>query len=146
MPKIEGINELRTALSNLLTKSRKEDNVSVSVGYTANYALWVHENTQMKLKGQPRPKGRGNYWDPPGRGQSKFLEEPARTKRDDIIRVVKEVALAGGSLSQALAVGGMRLIRESSKLVPVNVGNLKNSWFVRKDPNTIHNKGPTAKV
>ncbi len=52
------------------------------VGYTANYALYVHELVEMKLQGQLRParegKYRGHYWDPQGRAQAKFLEEPAR--------------------------------------------------------------------
>jgi len=55
--------------------------IEANVGYTAAYALYVHENREMKLKGQPRSSGRGNYWDPQGRGQSKFLEEPARRLR-----------------------------------------------------------------
>lgn len=54
----------------------------VHVGYTAAYAIYVHENAEMKLKGQDRPApSKGKYWDPQGRGQSKFLEEPARTQR-----------------------------------------------------------------
>lgn len=51
------------------------------VGYTAAYALWVHEKVAMKLRGQPRkpsPPHIGRYWDPQGRAQAKFLEEPAR--------------------------------------------------------------------
>ncbi len=57
---------------------------SVTVGYTALYALFVHELVKMKLKGKPRPKRekggktRGFYWDPQGRAQAKFLEAPAR--------------------------------------------------------------------
>jgi len=52
----------------------------VNVGYTASYAMFVHENVEMKLRGLPRQgKGaKGKYWDPQGRGQAKFLEEPAR--------------------------------------------------------------------
>ena len=57
----------------------------VNVGYTAAYALFVHEAVGMKLKGVPRgaaekgAKGyRGHYWDPQGQAQAKFLEEPLR--------------------------------------------------------------------
>lgn len=53
----------------------------VNVGYTADYALFVHERVEMKWKGLPRlpnPPHKGHYWDPQGRGQAKFLEEPAR--------------------------------------------------------------------
>lgn len=36
------------------------------IGYTAIYAAAVHE-ASGKLKGKPRGKNRGNYWDPDGR-------------------------------------------------------------------------------
>ncbi len=60
----------------------------VEVGYTAAYAVYVHENVGMKLKGQKRTgkdelgrERKGKYWDPQGRGHSKFLESPSRTER-----------------------------------------------------------------
>lgn len=57
----------------------------VNIGYTAAYAIFVHENIMMAGKGRPRPSGRGNYWDP--NGQAKFLEGPARTER----RVMRKI-------------------------------------------------------
>lgn len=63
----------------------------VFVGYTAAYALRVHELTAMKLRGQPRPlPSHGSYWDPRGRGQAKFLEEPARRFQGTLNRVVRD--------------------------------------------------------
>lgn len=59
------------------------------VGYTAFYAPFVHELVQMKLKGLPRP-GHGNFWDPPGRGQAKFLEEPARVEAARMRAIIRE--------------------------------------------------------
>jgi len=73
----------------------------VNVGFTAGYAIYVHENREiwppgMRLKGQPRMGGSvdsagrvrdtkggqfrkgGRYWDPQGKAQPKFLEEPFR--------------------------------------------------------------------
>lgn len=50
----------------------------VDVGYTASYAMHVHELVAMKLKGKPRPSGKGAYWDPQGQASAKFLEEPLR--------------------------------------------------------------------
>lgn len=50
----------------------------VETGYTAEYALWVHEMTDMKLKGKKRSGGKGRYWDPQGRAHAKFLEQPFR--------------------------------------------------------------------
>lgn len=64
----------------------------VTVGYTAHYALIVHENVAMAGKGKPRPSGLGNYWDPAGRGQAKFLEEPARTMASDLRKIILKAA------------------------------------------------------
>jgi hypothetical protein len=61
------------------------------VGYTAMYALFVHENVEMKLKGQPRPAPhKGSYWDPQGRAQSKFLEQPMRTEAPKMLELMAE--------------------------------------------------------
>lgn len=50
-------------------------NVSAVVGYTANYALFVHEDLEARHK--------------PGK-QAKYLEQPLREKRPRIIEIVKE--------------------------------------------------------
>jgi hypothetical protein len=64
---------------------------AVSVGYTAGYALYVHEAVGMVLKGQARSApSKGRYWDPQGRAQAKFLEEPARRLAPDLTRIVQE--------------------------------------------------------
>lgn len=83
----------------------------VNIGYTAFYAMYVHENVEMKGRGLPRAPirfkddvdwvnnedkwyaPRGNYWDPAGRGQAKFLEQPARdTKvRTEMFNIVKNI-------------------------------------------------------
>jgi hypothetical protein len=65
-------------------------NTRSTVGYSASYALYVHEAVGMVLKGQPRPGGRGRYWDPQGRAQAKFLEEPARRHRPGMLRIIRE--------------------------------------------------------
>ncbi len=61
----------------------------VKVGYTAFYALYVHEAVGMKLKGQLRST-KGKYWDPQNRAQAKFLEEPARRLGPDLRRMIQE--------------------------------------------------------
>lgn len=125
---IAGIERVNVIINDLPKKYR---GATAIVGYTAAYALWVHESIGMVLAGKPRPKGRGNYWDPQGRGQAKFLEQPARTEGKTIARIVREAILAGVSVPQALMMGAMHLQRESMKLVPVDTGNLKNSAFSR---------------
>lgn len=67
----------------------------VTVGYTAAYALSVHEKTAMKLKGRPRPNDRGKYWDPQGRAKAKFLEGPMREEADTIRAIVIEEVVKG---------------------------------------------------
>jgi len=64
----------------------------VTVGYTASYAMFVHEAVGMVLKGQARKgKGhKGSYWDPQGRAQAKFLEEPARRMRPELRAIVRK--------------------------------------------------------
>jgi hypothetical protein len=107
---------------------------SVSVGYTAAYAVYVHENIEMKWKGLPRPKPKhGVYWGP--HGQAKFLEQPARELTNDgtLKDLIKQALKDGGDLVQALYVAGLRIQRESMKLVPVDTGNLRRSAFTRKD-------------
>lgn len=50
--------------------------LEVEVGYTSAYAVFVHENMEMKLKGQPRRSGsrKGKYWDPQPQAGPKFLQ------------------------------------------------------------------------
>lgn len=59
-----------------------------AVGHTAEYAAAVHE-AKGTLKGQPRPSGRGNYWDPDAK--PKFLSGAFDDNRQDIDNVVYKV-------------------------------------------------------
>lgn len=149
MPRIENVKAVQRKLRDLIAKSMKKDIGGVIVGYTAAYALYVHENKEMKLKGKRREIwftskqghkirikgkfGKGRYWDPQGKGQSKFLEQPAREKQDVLAALVVKAAKAGLGLQKALVIAGLRLQRESQKLVPVDTGNLKGSAFVEED-------------
>lgn len=67
-------------------------NTVANVGYTATYAIYVHENVEMRGRGLPRPSGKGNYWDPAGRGQAKFLEFPARRDAALLRKVIRDNA------------------------------------------------------
>lgn len=63
----------------------------VVVGYTSNYAVFVHE-APMKLKGKPRPRNRGMFWDPVPRASNKFLETPMREERSSIYDIIAKEA------------------------------------------------------
>lgn len=77
-------------------------NTQVRVGYTAHYAVYVHENREiwppgMRLKGLPRgaskrgsPGFRGRYWDPQNRAQPKFLEQPAMALKPILKQIIRD--------------------------------------------------------
>lgn len=126
---IENIVKVEQALKKALSKYRS---CSAVTGYRAAYALYVHENLEMKWKGLPRkgPNGKGHYWDPPGRGQSKFLEQPARENAAKMAEIVRRALQRGDSLEDAILSAARFLQHESMQLVPVDTGNLKGSAFV----------------
>lgn len=130
MAEIKNLERLVAKLRQKAAQAKVDGDASVVVGYTAAYALYVHENTQMKLKGQPRPKGKpGVYWGPSG--QAKFLEQPARTLQPELAKIILTAKQRGLPLAQALLLAGLRLQRESQRLVPVVTGNLRASAFTR---------------
>ena len=132
--KVTGLREATAQMRARGTASEK-DSGSVIVGFTAAYALFVHENMEMKLKGQPRTGGRGNYWDPQGIAGPKFLEGPARelSNSGELGRVLRAIYEISRSLMKSLLAVGMRIQREAQQRVPVDTGNLKNSAFTRQE-------------
>lgn len=117
MSDILGIKELMTQFKKLLIKSKLKDDVAVIVGYTANYALFVHENLEAR-----HPVG-----------QAKFLEQPARQNAKEYAAIIKTGYRRTGTLLPGLLLAGLRLQRDSQKLVPIDTGNLKGSAFTRKE-------------
>ncbi len=119
MAKVEGLSSLVAKLQALITKSKKEDDVSVSVGFTQNYALPVHENLQAK-----HPVG-----------SAKFLEQPAREMSNDgtFSGIFTAAKKAGKTTAQALLLCGLRLQRESQLLCPIDTGALRASAFTKID-------------
>lgn len=86
------------ATSNLINSQFQEmmvngTRITGRVGYSANYAVYVHD-AKGTLKGKPRPasQGGGNYWDPAGEPQ--FLTKGANDERDNVDAVMrKELSL-----------------------------------------------------
>jgi len=69
----------------------------VLVGYGANYAHYIHEQVQMKWKGKKRKGKRadglprkGRYWDPNGKGQAKFLEQPFKNNFPQMLKIIEQ--------------------------------------------------------
>lgn len=72
------------------TRKAPDDPNVVEVGFSALYALYVHENLEAKLKGTPRPSGLGVYWGPSGR--PRFLALALQETSRDVINMVAQYA------------------------------------------------------
>lgn len=72
-------------------KSPTNPNV-IEVGFTAAYAVFVHEDMEQTLKGQPRPSGLGTYWNP---GGPKFLERSLDENRGRVLDEIRRRARIG---------------------------------------------------
>lgn len=59
--------------------------MGIEIGFSASYAIFVHENMQQKLKGKPRASGKGVYWGP--RGRPKFLEIAMNEMKDEVVQI-----------------------------------------------------------
>lgn len=149
MAEIRGLTAVVNKLRDLAAKRTADGaNPVVAVGYTAAYAIHVHENVEMKWRGFPRnmivrrgedgiaytgydatSKWRGLFWGPAG--QAKFLEAPARYLQDEMGNIVAKAMGAGKTMAQGLLLAGLRLQRESQGLVPIDTGNLRASAFTR---------------
>jgi len=117
MSGIYGINKLRRKLKAMELAAKQRDAIDVVVGYTAKYAVYVHENTESRHTV----------------GQAKYLEQPAREKADELGNIVAKAAKRGLSLDKGLLLAVLKLQAASQKLVPVDTGNLKGSAFTRKE-------------
>lgn len=112
MATVEGTNAILANLNELIERYNEE--FSVVVGYTAEYAIFVHEDLTAN-----HPNG----------GQAKYLEEPARERHDELMGIVVTGLKRGLSLEQAILMAGLALQGWSQKLVPVDTGNLRASAF-----------------
>lgn len=123
MPKIENIKSLERKLKQLAMRYVDSPNArkgeSVIVGYTAAYATAVHENTKAFH----------------ARGQAKYLEQPARelSNTGELSKIITNAVKKGIKLGKALLLAGLRIQRESQKLVPIDTGNLRASAFTRQE-------------
>lgn len=136
MAEIRKLEAVLAALRKRYAKAQKDEGTSVVVGYTANYAVYVHENLQAVHGAAFNAKysaeiDRGVEHSRGPNQQAKFLEQPARELKQEFQRIIA-VALRGGhTIGEALLLCGLRLQRESQRLVPVDTGNLRASAFTR---------------
>lgn len=118
--KVEGLERLVEQLRAKAAKSLKDDNVSVSVGYVAAYALPVHERLDLHHVAPT---------------QAKFLEQPARQLSSDgtLSQIFLQAKQQGKTTAEALLLCGLRVQRDSQMLCPVDTGNLRAGAFTKLD-------------
>ena len=116
-----GFNSLISKLGKLQRAAARATGKRVRVGYSAPYALKVHEDLEMFHTN----------------GQAKFLEQPARQYRKVMASIVRQNVVARGgvrdleaSIIRGFLAAGQFLKEESQELVPVDTGFLKASAFV----------------
>lgn len=113
MPKISGVDNLTTKL-----RSRKQKkSSSVVVGYSQNYAIYVHERLDVNHDV----------------GKAKYLEDPLRNNQDLITNQIKKNFQKHNDLEAAVFTGGLLLQSLSQSEVPVDTGALKSSAFTEKE-------------
>jgi hypothetical protein len=130
---IEGLSRLLQALSKKKAALEADARKSVRVGYTVDYALWVHEDL-TKSHGQDfnilhaAEIAAGTEHPRRPQERAKFLEEPLRQNKREYQRIIEG---STGSLSQRLYLAGLQLQRDSMEIVPVDTGALRQSAFTR---------------
>lgn len=67
------------------TRNAMDRSFGVEVGFSAEYALWVHENIEVNA-GKKRSSGRGVYWGPAG--EPKFLEKAFNDIKPEIPEII----------------------------------------------------------
>lgn len=109
------------ALKSVLTEIHKrrakamlDSEAVTTVGYSADYAVPVHERTDLR-----HPVG-----------QAKFLEQPIRTEEKPMADIIHSRLLARESLKNAQLAAAKHLMKVSLQLVPVDTGALRDSWFI----------------
>lgn len=72
--------------SSAYTRKSPENPNVVELGFSSDYALYVHENLEQKWKGLDRASGLGKYWGP--KGEPKFLENALNIKSKEMLAII----------------------------------------------------------
>lgn len=117
MIQVIGVNEILTKLEARSLKGRKT--VAYGIGFSAPYAVFVHENLE-------------NYHKPPT--QAKFLETAAKTKADEAVKEIARFVKTKHGLEHGIVSGARIILEEAKRLCPVDTGFLKSSGYVTQKP------------
>lgn len=112
--KTEGFPELVGTLRGMVSKAKNLFK-KVNVGFTANYAVYVHENLTA--------------YHPVG--EAKFLENASRALRPQLVQMIADGLRKGANMATVLLLAGLKLQREAQERCPVDTGALRASAFTR---------------
>ncbi len=115
---ITGMKDLQQKLKAISYQQKKKNEEDVVVGFSQNYAMFVHEISAYHEV-----------------GEEKYLEKAFRRLRGEIPRIVATIYKHSQSLTMGLLVAGLRIQKEAQKLTPVDTGALKASAYTAKEKN-----------
>lgn len=113
MAKVSNVNRIINALKRLRKLSKTQYRASVTVGFTQNYALPVHEMVLWKHRV----------------GQAKYLQMPLKMLKNQLRLDAISMVRSGNKVSTVLLILGLRVQRAAQKLTPVDTGALRASAF-----------------
>ena len=114
---IIGMNKVLANLNKKQAKAIRDSGAEARVGFTAEYAVHVHEIDKNYRNGKK--------W--------KYLETSTRNllNSGELSRIITGAYKGGATLQQSLRLAALRIQRESQLAVPLDTGNLKGSAFTR---------------
>ena len=117
MIQVIGVDKVIASLKLREIDAKAASKAGARVGYTAAYAVHVHEINKNYRNGKE--------W--------KYLETPTRqlANSGELGRIITTAYQGGASLQQSLVLAALRIQRDSQKRVPLDTGNLKGSAFTR---------------
>lgn len=128
MAQIDGLPILKAKIKALKDKANSEPAVT---GYTAPYALYVHENMEAHHQ--------------PGK-QAKFLEAPSRNRKDELKAEWLRVYKSTKDATAANLAAALLLQRFGQELVPVATGFLRSTAFTCLEKDLPENSNPSLTV
>ena len=69
------------------TRRSRRNSQAAEVGFRAPYARKIHDDGDMRLRGEKRPGGRGTYWGP--KGEAGFLVKALRKLKAQAVRAYR---------------------------------------------------------
>lgn len=110
------LNFLQERINDIVPNGDLEE-IEASVGFSAPYAIYVHENLEAN-----HPNG----------GEAKFLENAIKDNADSLGDLIAYHIKRRKTLRYAVYRAAVRVLQEAKKRVPVDTGFLKKSGYVQE--------------